>query len=115
VKKSIIKDKKVVNVVEIKDGVRWLPPKGHTIGPDGGEMGDTLNDDNTYSKPEEPAIPDSEKAQKELNALDGVLRRTDEDMINVVIQHTPAELSDFGPVIEKNYNDKQAARIRRNA
>ena len=111
----IIENGTVVNVIELKTGSKWSPPKGHTVGPDGGEIGDTLNADDTYSKPARPVVPDAEKAQQELNKLDVVLRRTDEDIINVLIQHTPAELADFGPVIEKNYNDKAAARIRRNA
>ncbi len=114
--RSLIKDNKVINQIELEEGADWKPPEGCFIGPEGGKKGDGWDPIyKEYIKPVIPELSDSEKAQYELQGLDNVLRRTDEDIIDVLIQHTPAKLADFGSVIEKNYNDKQAARIRRNA
>ena len=112
----VIKDGKVINVVEIEKVAEWKHPEGTTLGPEGGEIGDSydkVNDD--YVAPVEPGPSELEKAQTQLNDLDMVLSRADEDIINVLIDKGIAELSDFGPILEKRYNDKAAARIRKDA
>lgn len=47
----------VVNVVVLEAGADWTPPEGHTIGPDGGQIGDTW-DGAQYVRPERPAEPE---------------------------------------------------------
>lgn len=116
-RKSIIKDNKVINIIELEEGAEWEPPEGSFIGPDGGENGDDYNPvSKTYTTPERvrPVIPDNEKAQNELNDLDRVLTRAEEDIMSALINKGVLELSDFGTTIKNNYTAKADARFRRN-
>ena len=55
----IIKDSVVVNVVEIESGAEWTPPEGHSIGIEGGQIGDTW-DGSKYTPPVQDAETDEE-------------------------------------------------------
>jgi len=114
-RRCVIKDGKVINVIELDENTTWTAPEGTTIGPEGGEIGDSHDKDtDKYTAPKEPELSPVEQAQNDLNRLDMDLTRADEDIINVLIDKGIADLADFGPTLEKRYNDKAAARIKAN-
>ena len=51
----------VINVIHLEDGAEWTPPDGHTLGIEGGAIGDTW-DGAQYVKPSPPTITKADLA-----------------------------------------------------
>lgn len=114
----IIKDNIVINTVELEPALLegenpWTPEDG-VIGPVGGEIGDEFHPETQEYSHEVPAGPTAEEqALEELQQLDHVLSRSEEDIIDVLISKKVATLDDFGTVLKDNYMRKVNAREKR--
>jgi hypothetical protein len=56
-RRCVIKEGTVINVIEIEENITWDAPKGAILGPEGGEIGDSY-DGKDYIAPMSSAIPD---------------------------------------------------------